>query len=163
MNEVAIKLDNLLLKAGQINYYQFQITCLLLIEIICADFFSQCLHFLERRPFVLIDDSKKSIRLNHSICINETINYIIDESKLSNSIVMDFEIYCQEEKIFFIGFMGYFGMILGACSSYLFADKFGRKKALLIMIPIHIILLITLKFLTSQLGDFGLYLKIFIR
>ena len=88
MNEVAIKLDNLLLKAGQINYYQFQITCLLLIEIICADFFSQCLHFLERRPFVLINDSKISIRLNHSICINETINFTIDEQANENKTVI---------------------------------------------------------------------------
>ena len=49
-------------------------------------------------------------------------------------------------------------MILCACSSYLFADKIGRKKALVIFIPIHVFFLCTFKILTPSLGYCTLYL-----
>ena len=156
MKETEKKLDILLAKAGQIGSYQFQVTFLFLLQLTCAEFFNQCLPFLERSPFVYLNDSKDSVLINYTIC-NST-NYIIDKNKIPNSIVMDFEIYCQEAKISYLGLLLYVGMIIGACSSYLFADKIGRKKTLVIFCPIHIFFLCTFKILTPTLWKYCLYL-----
>jgi hypothetical protein len=156
MKETEKKLDILLAKAGQIGNYQFQVTFLFLLQLTCAEFFNQCLPFLERSPFVYINDSKESVLINYTIC-NST-NYIIDKNKIPNSIVMDFEIYCQEKKISYLGLLLYAGMIAGACSSYSFADKIGRKKTLVIFCPIHIIFLCTFKILTPSFWNNCLYL-----
>ena len=158
MKETDQKLDLLLAKAGQINNYQFQVTIMFLIQLTCAEFFNQCLQFLERAPYVFIDNSKESVLINYKICKSDSIIYILDENKLPNSIVMDFNIYCKESKIIFLGLMVYLGMIIGACSSYLFADKIGRKRTLIIFVPIHIILLCTFSILKPSLGDYCLYL-----
>ena len=93
MKETDQKLDLLLAKAGQINNYQFQVTFLFLIQFTCAEFFNQCLPFLERVPYVYINHSKESVLLNYTICNNQNISYIIDEDKMPKSIVNDFEIY----------------------------------------------------------------------
>ena len=156
MKETNEKLDILLDKAGQINNYQFQVTFLFLIQLTCAEFFNQCLPFLEKGPYVYIDSSEESVLINDKIC--DSNHYILDENKLPKSIVMDFNIYCEELKIFLLGLMLYLGMIIGACSSYLFADKIGRKKTLVIFCPIHIFFLCTFKILTPNLWDHTLYL-----
>ena len=158
MKETDQKLDILLAKAGQMNNYQFQVTFLFLIQLTCAEFFNQCLPFFEKSPYVFVNNSKESVLITHKICKNEKNNYKFDEKRLPKSIVMDYEIYCNELKIFFLGFMVYLGMIIGACSSYLFADKIGRKKTLVIFIPIHIFFLCTFKILTPSLGYSTLYL-----
>ena len=134
MKEKDKKLDVLLSKAGQMNIYQFQVTLLFLIQLTCAIFFYQCLPFLERGPYVFLDDSEESVMINSKICKNG--NYRINEDKLPTSIVVDFEIFCNELKIFYLGLMLNLGMIIGACSSYLFIDKMGRKKTLVIFTPI---------------------------
>ena len=157
MKETERKLDILLEKAGQINNYQFLVTFLFLIQFTCADFFNQCLPFLERWPYIYINNSKESILLDYKICRNKTIEYDIDQKKKPKSIVMDFEIYCKKQKILCLGVMIYLGMILGSCSSYLFADKIGRKKTLVIFVPIHIFFLCTFKFLKPSLGDISIY------
>ena len=158
MKETEHKLDILLSKAGQMNSYQIQVTFLFLIQLTCGEFFNQCLQFFEKSPYVFVNNSKESVPLTHKICKNEKNNYKLDEKRLPKSIVMDYEIYCNELKIFSLGFMVYLGMVLGACSSYLFADKIGRKKTLVIFIPIHIFFLCTFKILTLKLGYFTLYL-----
>ena len=151
MKETERKLDILLEKAGQINNYQFLVTFLFLIQFTCADFFNQCLPFLERMPYVYVNNSKESVLLDYKICRNKAIEYKIDQKKLPKSIVIDFEIYCKKPKILCLGIMIYLGMIFGSCSSYLFADKIGRKKTLIIFVPIHIFLLCTFKFLKTSL------------
>ena len=158
MKETDQKLDVLLAKAGQMNNYQFQVTFLFLIQLTCADFFNQCLPFLEKWPYVYVDNSKESVLLDYKICDEKPNDYIIDKKRSPKSIVMDFEIYCDKEKIFYLGFSVYFGMIIGACISYLFADKIGRKKTLVIFVPIHIILLCTFKILQPDFGNFFIYL-----
>ena len=158
MKETDQKLDILLEKAGQINNYQFQVTFIFLIQLTCAEFFNQCLPFLERGPYVYINGSKKSELLTDDICRNHTINYTLDNNKLPNSIVMDFNLYCKESKLFFLGLMIYLGMLVGVCSSYLFADKIGRKKTLLIFIPFHIFFLCTFKILRSSFGESCIYI-----
>ena len=156
MKEAEKKLDVLLDKAGQMAYYQFKVTLLFLIQLTCAEFFNQCLPLLERSPFVYIKDSKESVTINYTIC-NST-NYVVDTTRLPNSIVMDYEIYCQESKISCLGLILHLGMIIGACSSYLFADKLGRKKTLVIFCPMHIFFLCTFKLLTPNIWKNSLYL-----
>ena len=156
MKETDQKLDQLLAKAGQLNNYQFQVTILFLIQLTCAEFFNQCLPFLERAPYVFVKHSKESVLINFEICRNQS--YILDKNKLPNSIVMDFEIYCVERKIFLLGLMVYLGMIIGSCYAYLFVDKIGRKKTLVIFVPIHIFFLCTFTVLRPNFGDFCLYL-----
>ena len=159
MKETEHKLDILLEKAGQTNNYQFLVTFLFLIQFTCTEFFSQCLPFLERVPYVFIDGSKESVLINHRICRRiHNKNYQIDESKLPKSIVVDFNIFCEELKIFYLGLSLYSGMIIGSCSTYLFADKIGRKKSLMIFTPLHIIFLCTFKILKPSLADFCIYL-----
>ena len=156
MKETEKKLDILLEKAGQINNYQFQVTFLFLIQLTCAEFFNQCLPFLERGPYVYINNSKESVLINYKIC--DSNHYKLDKKKIPKSIVMDFNLYCEELESFLLGLMLYLGMIIGACSSYLFADKIGRKKTLVIFCPIHIFFLCTFKILTPSLWDHTLYL-----
>ena len=159
MKETEHKLDILLEKAGQANNYQFFVTFLFLIQFTCTEFFSQCLPFLERVPYVFIGDSKESVLVNHSICRKiKKSNYKIDESKLSKSIVVDFNIFCEQSKIFYLGLSLYSGMIIGACLAYLFADKIGRKKSLMTFTPLHIIFLCTFKILKPSLGNYCIYL-----
>ena len=156
MKETDQKLDILLAKAGQINYYQFQVTILFLIQLTCAEFFNQCLPFLERSPYVFINNSTESVLIDYKICKNNTIDRI-DESKSPKSMVVDFDIYCEEKKIIGLGCSIYLGMIIGACSTYLFADKIGRKKTLIIFVPIHILFLCTFKILPNS-GTYCIYL-----
>lgn len=159
MKETDQKLDLLLEKAGQINNYQFFVTFLFLVQFTCTEFFSQCLPFLERVPYVFINNSKESVLINHKICkIIKKTNYKIDENKLPKSIVIDFNIFCEQSKIFYLGLSLYSGMIIGACSAYLFADKIGRKRSLMIFTPLHIIFLCTFKILKPTLVDFCLSL-----
>ena len=162
MKEKDKKLDVLLSKAGQMNIYQFQVTLLFLIQLTCAIFFDQCLPFLERGPYVFLDDSEESVMITNKICKNG--NYRINEDKLPTSIVIDFEIFCNDLKMFYLGLMLNLGMIIGACSSYLFIDKMGRKKTLVIFTPIYILFLCTFKILTPNLWEHTLiliYLNIF--
>ena len=157
MKETDQKLDALLAKAGQISNYQFQVTFIFLLQLTCAEFFNQCLPFLERAPYVYTKNHKESVLINYDIC--DQNQYQIDKKKLPNSIVMEFEIYCSGEKVFFLGFMVYLGMIIGSCSSYLFIDKLGRKKTLVIFIPIHIFFLCSFQILRPKLlGDYCLYI-----
>ena len=161
MKEINQKLDIILAKAGQINNYQFLVTFIFLSQLICAEFINQCLPFLERGPFVFIDDSKSSELITYDICRNESSKYVLDNEKSPISIVIDFNIFCDEKKILFLGFSIYIGMIMGSCTSYIFTDSIGRKKILIIVIPIYIIFLCTYKLLSSDFGEVGLNLLYF--
>ena len=158
MKETDQKLDILLAKAGQLNNYQFQVTFLFLIQLTCSEFFNQCLPFLEKWPYVYIKNSKESVLLDYTICEENINDFTLDKKRLPNSIIMDFEIYCNKTKIFYLGFMIYLGMIIGACISYLFADKIGRKKTLVIFVPMQILFLCLFKILKPSLGYFCIYL-----
>ena len=96
MKETEKKLDILLAKAGQFNNYQFLVTFLFLIQLTCAEFFNQSLPFLEKGPYVFVNNTKESVLINYKICRSETIQYIVDENKLPNSIIVDFEIFPDE-------------------------------------------------------------------
>ena len=165
MKEIDRKLDVILEKAGQINNYQFLVTFIFLIQFVCTGFIHQCLPYMEKVPFVFIDSSKRSTLITYDICRNESLKYILDKERSSNSIVIDFDIFCNEKKIFFLGFSLYIGMIMGSCTSYIFADSIGRKKILIIFVPIYIFFLCTYRILSPSFGEVGLnllYLNFFI-
>ena len=158
MKQTNEKLERLLNKAGQMNNYQYFVIFVFLIQIACADFFNQCLPFLERGPYVYIENSNESVIIDNMMCKNKSIHYIIDTSKRTSSIVMDFGIFCNETKKFYLGLILYLGIIIGYCSSYLFIDKIGRKKTLIIFVPIYTFFLCSFKILIPSLGYFCLYL-----
>lgn len=146
IKEVGEKLDKLLEKAGQYNKYQFLILILFFIEFICNLFFNRSISFLETRPYIFTNFSKnESILLTQKMCDNKT-QFVIDESKLSSSILYDYEIYCDKLSIYLLNTFLYVGMIFGSFISYIFADKIGRKKSLLIIMPFHIISLYSFEF-----------------
>ena len=137
MEIVGNKLDALLKKAGQANKYQILMGFLFSLEFTFLQFFEHGVTFLQSKPYVFYQGHKESVKLDSEICDNG--DYKIDTSQPISSIVIDFEIYCEPSKIYLISICFYAGMIIGSCSSYLFADKIGRKKTLNIFIPIHII------------------------
>ena len=138
IKEIGAKLDKLLEKAGQFNKYQFIILILFSFQFICSQFFNRGLSFLETKPYVFYNSSEESHLLTQDMCLNRT-KIKVDETKKSPSIICDFEIYCDKFKIYFIKISLYSGMILGSFLSYNFADKLGRRKSLLIVIPFHIL------------------------
>ena len=95
------KLDIILAKAGQINNYQFLVTFIFLSQLICAEFINQCLPFLERGPFVYIDDSQSSELITYDICRNESSKYVLDNEKSPISIVIDFNIFFKKYSFLF--------------------------------------------------------------
>jgi len=138
IKEIGGKLDKLLEKAGQFNKYQFIILVLFSFQFICSQFFNRGVSFLETKPYVFYNSSDKSQLLTQDMCLNKT-KIRIDETIKSPSIVCDFGIYCDKFKIYSIKISLYSGMILGSFLSYNFADKIGRRRSLLIVIPFHIL------------------------
>ena len=129
--EVSAKLDKLLEKAGQFNKYQFLILILFTFQFILAQFFNTGLFFLSSKPYVKPKQDSKSVILNRELCDNK--NYDNDYSKTGSSIVLDFKIECDWTKTYFISISLYIGMFIGSFISYIFADRIGRKKSLVIL------------------------------
>lgn len=146
IKEIGAKLDKLLEKAGQFNKYQFIILILFSLQFICSQFFNRGISFLEKTPYAFIDSSNVSQLLTQEMCLNKT-KIKIDESNKSPSIIIDFGIYCDKIKIYSIKICLYSGMILGSFLSYNFADKLGRRKSLLVIIPFHILSLYFFEFI----------------
>ena len=154
IKEISGKLDILLNKAGQFNKYQFTILFLFTLQYLLAQFFNRGLFFLGGKPYVKITNSdyniSKSVLLNYSLCNNQT-SFIFDENKSASSILIEFEIYCDRPRAYFLNISLYAGMFLGSFISYIFADRFGRKKSLLIFIPIHILSLFSFELTTKDI------------
>lgn len=147
MKEVSSKLEEVVGKAVHSNKYQSIISILFLFQFACSQFFTQALPYLEARPFAFVNGKPESEQLTNEICKNADFIYIIDKTKVVSSIIIDFGIYCDEFRISLISLFFYGGAILGSCFSYLFADKIGRRKTLLIFTPLHSIILIIFIFL----------------
>ena len=177
ISEISGKLDKLLEKAGQFNKYQFTILFLFTLQIILAQFFNTGLYFLCSKPYIIIknetnqtkndinqniiqNDIKEkniSIILNQSFCNNNQINYKLDDDKNGLSIVIDFDIYCDETKTILISISLYIGMFCGSFLSYIFADRIGRKKSLIIIIPFHILSLFSFHFANKDKYNHAFY------
>ena len=154
IKEISGKLDILLEKAGQFNKYQFTILILFSFQFILSQFFTTGLFFLGGKPYVkIINNDKnisKSVLLNNSLCNNQT-NFILDEKKSTSSILIEFEIYCDRPKTYFLNISLYTGMLFGSFIAYIFADRIGRKKSLLIFIPIHILSLFSFELINKDI------------
>ena len=190
INEVSAKLDKLLEKAGQFNKYQFTILILFTFQIILAQFFYTGLYFLCSKPYVKINiiknDINQTLPKNHTLQIipqnenikkkNQTIqtisvilnqslckikNYTVDKERTGLSIVLDFDIFCDETKTNLLSISLYIGMFCGSFLSYIFADRIGRKKSLIIIIPFHILSLFAFQLTDIKRFEHALYFLYF--
>lgn len=132
------KLQYHLEKCGLKNKYQ--IISLLIIFLIygTSEFIAIALPLLEINPYVtyLDTDLNKNftIQANYQNC-NSTLKkfkYEIVKEKSKSSLVTDFKIFCDEDKVSFIGSSLFLGVMLGSFISYFFSDKIGRKKTIIL-------------------------------
>ena len=150
MEEISKKLDNLLSKAGQENRYQYIIVILFLFQFLCSNFLNSSLLYLQSTPYVIINHEKTSQKLNYTICELKNITYEIDTSKKVSSLIIDYNIYCDKTKVSLIEISLFSGMIIGGSIMYLFADRIGRKIALLFFFLFYILLLFIFFFIKSS-------------
>ena len=163
MENIGTKLELLFLKAGQTHYYQYIITLLFTLEFCCIHFLNYCLPYFEGVPKVYINDSKKRENIYLEFCNNS--NYTIINEKKKTSIAIEFGIYCNKTKIYFLGLCYHVGKIIGSCISYLLIDGIGRKMTFIIIIPISIVLMGLFKFMkasNSKNWIYGIYVDLFL-
>ena len=79
MEDISKSLDELLAKAGQANRYQFIIVILFLFQFICSNFLNSCLPYLQSPPFIILQNTTESIKLNYTLCEK---NFEIDRTKI---------------------------------------------------------------------------------
>ena len=144
---------NLRTKSMSSNKYVIITSIIFLFQFMCCEFFIETFDYLERWPFIRLNGN--TIKLNYEICQsnNFTSNDIelrLDDSKKTSSILNDFELFCNRKKISLIGVFIFLGMMIGGMTTYLIADKIGRKKTLKIIIPIYIITLIGWYFVKGE-------------
>ena len=144
MEDISKSLDELLAKAGQANRYQFIIVILFLFQFICSYFLNSGLAYLQTPPYIILENTTESIKLNFTLCEQ---SFEIDRTKKITSLIIDYEIYCNKSKVSFVEISLFLGMMIGSSTMYLFSDRIGRKKTLLYFIPIYIILLLIFFFI----------------
>jgi len=103
-----------------------------------SEFIAIALPLLEINPYVnyLDTDLNKNftIQANYKNC-NSTLKifrYEIVKEKSKSSLVTDFNIFCDEDKVSLIGSSLFLGVMLGSFISYFFSDKIGRKKTIVL-------------------------------
>ena len=175
LNKVSKKIEELLEKSGQKGRYQITILILITFQLILTQFFNSGLFFLSSRPYIFINETKtinitnkdnisnienivktKSILLTKKLC-NELTNITIDKHKSGASILIDFEIYCNDYKSYLIIIIFYSGMLIGSFISHFFADRIGRRKSLLIIIPLHIVFLFSFELTNKDFYEDNYY------
>ena len=166
MKEIQKNLDNLFLKAGQFNRYQFIIVALFSIQFLCSQFFHVNFIYLTANP--LINFNGISIKADANFCDNfydenNSKNQINkDEQIPTTSIIVDLDLTCQRLKINLIYIIYYSANILGSCLSYHFYEKIGSKISLIITAGIQTICLFLLEILeVGPIGLIFLYIDIF--
>lgn len=132
------KLQYYLEKCGLRNRYQ--IISLIIIFMIygTSEFIAIALPLLEINPYVNYYDSNLdknfTIQANYKNC-NSTLKmfkYEVVKEKSKSSLVTDFNIFCDEDKVSFIGSSLFLGVMIGSFISYFFSDKIGRKKTIIL-------------------------------
>ena len=164
MENACSKLEGLFLKAGQTHFYQYITTLLFTLEFCCSHFLNYCLPYLERVPDVYVDNSHQSENFFFDLCKNG-LEYSFVKEDMPSSIVIEYGIYCNKKKIYFLGLCYHVGKIIGSCISYLLIDGIGRKLTLYIIIPISIVLMGVFKFMkasNSQDWIYGIYVDLFL-
>ena len=150
IKEISNKLDKLLEKAGQFNRYQFTILVLFTFQFILTQFFNTGLFFLSEKPTAIpnSNNNNETFVVNKEIC-KHIEDYHLEKNYTISSILVEYDIYCDNIKTYFISICLYTGMFIGSFISYIFADRIGRKKSLCIIIPIYILSLVSFE-LTNQ-------------
>lgn len=146
MKEIQKKLDNLFLKAGQYNRYQFIMAILFTFQFLCSQFFHINYTYLTSNP--IVQYNKTNIKPDVLWCLNENNTKIIQlaEKQIpTTSILIDFELVCLYTKQTFLDLIYYFGNILGSCIAYHFYEKVGSKISLCLFNAIQIISFVLLE------------------
>ena len=168
MKEIQKNLDNLFLKAGQYNRYQFIIVALFAVQLLCSQFFHVNFTYLTAHPIINFNgvDLKPDINwCKENYDEDNPANQInlADDQLPTTSIIIDFELTCQKLKIYLIYIIYYSANILGSCLSHHFYEKIGSKISLIITAGIQI----TSLFLLEIIGAISnklifLYIDVFL-
>ena len=165
MQDACLKIENLFLKAGQSNYYQYIITLLFTLEFLFTHLLNNFIPYFERVPEIRMRDSQETQEFSFGLCKNLTDFSIFENSKMQTSIAYEFNIICNKTKIYFLGLCYHIGKFFGSCLSYLFIDRIGRRIPLLIFIPISILLMAAFKFMKASYSTnwiYGIYVNLFL-
>jgi MFS family permease len=137
-NYCSYKFNDIMEKCGMKNRYQI----ISLLIIFClygtSEFIAIALPLIEINPYVIYMDSDMNRnfteQVNYEICQNKLkkYKYVIDFQRSKSSLVTDFDIFCSEHLTGFVGSILFFGVMIGSFFSYLFSDKFGRKKTVIL-------------------------------
>ena len=167
MNEVhQKKLDDLFLKAGQYNRYQFIMVTLFIFQFLCSQFFHENYNFLTSNPIIKFNNTE--IKPNARWCKNHNNPTNLELAKKqmpTTSIIIDFELVCQTTKLYLINVVYYFGNILGSCIAYHFYEKVGSKISLCIFDGVQIVSFLLLECLeinTMKNNLVFLYIDLFL-
>ena len=166
MKEIQKKLDDLFLKAGQYNRYQFIIVTLFIFQFLCSQFFHENFNFLTSNPIINFNNTE--IKPDALWCKehNNPKNLKVAEKQIpTTSIILDFELVCQTTKLYFIDVVYYFGNILGSCIAYHFYEKVGSKISLCIFDGVQIVSFLLLECLeinTMKNNLVFLYIDLFL-
>ncbi len=133
-------------KCGLKNKYQMISLLIIFIVYGTSEFIAIALPLLEINPYVNYFDTDLNknftIQANYQNC-NSTLKkfkYEIVKEKSKSSLVRDFNIFCDENKVSFIGSSLFFGVMLGSFISYFFSDKIGRKKTIILFSVLYSVL-----------------------
>jgi len=143
----ALKLNNIMEKCGMKNKYQIISLIIIFALYGTSEFLAIALPFMEINPFVTYynTDLNKNItiQVDYNLCKNELkkFNYTIDNERSRSSLVTDFNVFCSENEVGFIGSSLFFGVMIGSFISYIFSDKIGRKKTSVIFSFIYSLIL----------------------
>ena len=140
LSKLSKKLDNVFEKAGLSNKYQITIVLIFIFQFTCCEYFNIAVPYLDDLPYVFIPNKLDSVFLTYEMCENSTTKlFDVDYSRSFNSLVVHLKIYCNRRKTNFIEIVYLSSGIFGSLFTYVFADYIGRKKTLLLLIPINIV------------------------
>ena len=151
MKIVQKKLDNLFLKAGQLNKYQYIIVTLFTLQFLCSQFFHVNFIYINSQPRLTLNETET--KLDTRVCEKyfteiSPIPLIQNNNQLASStIIIDFDLACQSIKIYFISIVYYFGNMLGSCITYHFYEKVGSRISFNLFTIIQIVSIFCLEFL----------------
>ena len=121
------KLDNLFIKAGQYNKYQFVIVTLFTLQFLGSQFFHVNFSYLTSYPIIHFNNTE--VKIDADWCKNyynksESIEQIhLSENQIpKSSIMIDFELSCHITEKYLLDIIYYFGNIIGSCVAYHFYE-----------------------------------------
>lgn len=139
------KLNYYMEKCGMNNRYQYITLLIIFLLNGTSEFLATTIPLLEITPVVkYYSEAKKDFvieQATYKLC-NETLKYAkysIVEDMSKTSLVKDFDIFCNKDKVSLIGISLFLGVTLGYLISYIFSDKIGRKKTIILFSTLYAI------------------------